>query len=215
MRLLITAGPTREAIDPVRFLTNRSSGKMGYALAETAVAKGHEVILISGPVNLEAPTGLAELVSIESAREMFEAVRDRIDGCEAAIFCAAVADYRPVNSPDRKIKKTEDSLTLELEKTEDILGSARSGFGFSGILVGFAAETHDLAKYASGKLEKKGCDLVVANDVSRRDIGFDTDHNEVQLFFADGRREVLPVQTKAGIGQKLVEIVEGLVKGQR
>ncbi|MCB1231033.1 MAG: phosphopantothenoylcysteine decarboxylase [Verrucomicrobiae bacterium] len=213
MRLLLTAGPTREAIDPVRFLTNRSSGKMGYAIAEAAVGRGHEVILVSGPVNLEPPSGLVDFASVESAREMFEAVRDRIGECDAAIFCAAVADYRPVKIHEEKIKKSDDSLTLELEKTEDILGSARSIFGFHGVLVGFAAETHNLEEFAWAKLEKKGCDLLVANDVSRRDIGFDSDENEVRLFFHNGRRKTMPANSKAAIGEKLVEIIEALVKG--
>jgi phosphopantothenoylcysteine synthetase/decarboxylase len=215
MRFLITAGPTREAIDPVRYLTNRSSGKMGYAIAEAATTREHEAVLVSGPVNLSPPYAVTDLIRVESAREMFEAVRDRIDDCDAAIFCAAVADYRPIAAPDQKIKKTADTLTLELEKTEDILGSVRTGFDFQGVLVGFAAETNNLEDYAWSKLEKKGCDLLVANDVSRRDIGFDSDKNEVQLFFANGTRECLPIQSKTVIGEKLVEIIEGLVKGQR
>ena len=212
MRLLITAGPTREAIDPVRFLSNRSSGKMGYAIAAAAVDAGHEVILVSGPVNLE-PVESAGFVPVESARDMFEAVRDRIDGCDAAIFCAAVADYRPVQVVGEKIKKTSDTLTLELEKTDDILGSARSGFGFEGTLVGFAAETNDLEKYAWAKLEKKNCDLLVANDVSRAGIGFDSDRNAISLFFKNGRKKSLPADSKQELGKKLVEIVEDLVKG--
>lgn len=211
MRLLVTAGPTREAIDPVRFLTNRSSGKMGYAIAEAAVERGHEVVLVSGPVTLATPDGLADRAAVESARDMFEAVRDRIDGCDAAIFCAAVADYRPVKFQEEKIKKTGDSLTLELEKTEDILGSARPIFGFEGVLVGFAAETNNLEEFAWAKLEKKGCDLLVANDISRRDIGFDSDRNEVRLFFANGRRQSLPAASKSALGGQLIEIVESLV----
>ncbi len=214
MRLLLTAGPTREAIDPVRFLTNRSSGKMGYAIAEAAARAGHAVTLISGPVNLEPPAGLAEVVAVESAREMFEAVRDRIAGCEAAIFCAAVADYRPVKIQEQKIKKTGDTLTLELERTEDILGSARAIFGFEGVLVGFAAETNNLEEFAWAKLAKKGCDLLVANDVSRPGMGFDSDENEVRLFFKNGHRETLPERAKSAIGEKLVEIVAGMVKGE-
>lgn len=211
MRLIITAGPTREAIDPVRYLSNRSSGKMGYAIAAAAVARGHEVVLISGPVTIGPPAGLAEFARVESAREMFEAVRDRIGGCAAAIFCAAVADYRPSRVAERKIKKTDDTLILELEKTEDILGSARSVFSFGGILVGFAAETERIEEYARAKLRKKGCDLIVANDVSQPGIGFESDRNEVTLFFADGRRESPAPGSKSEIGQKLVEIVEGLV----
>lgn len=215
MRLLLTAGPTREAIDPVRYISNRSSGRMGYAIAAAAAARGHEVVLVTGPVAIPAPAPLADRVPVESAREMYDAVRDRIGGCDAAIFCAAVADYRPVQIAEQKIKKTGDRLTLELEKTEDILGSARLVFGFSGVLVGFAAETEQVETHARAKLEKKGCDLIVANDVSRPGVGFDAEENEVRLFFADGRAESLGRQSKAEIGQKLVEIVEGLVKGGR
>lgn len=214
MRILITAGPTREAIDPVRFLTNRSSGKMGYAIARGAVAAGHEVIVVSGPVNLDPVEG-AETIPVESAREMFEAVRDRIDGCDAAIFCAAVADYRPVHAAEQKIKKLSDTLTLELEKTEDSLGSAQSVFGFEGILVGFAAETNNLEEYAWAKLEKKGCDLLVANDVSQAGIGFDSDQNALSLFFKNGTQEILASDSKRKLGKKLVAIVEDLVKGCR
>ncbi|MCB1092677.1 MAG: phosphopantothenoylcysteine decarboxylase [Verrucomicrobiae bacterium] len=212
MRILITAGPTREAIDPVRYLTNRSSGKMGYAIARAAVERGHDVVLVSGPVTLEAPAGRCELVSVESAREMFDAVGDRIGNCDAAVFCAAVADYRPIQAATQKIKKTGATLTLELERTEDILGSAREGFGFGGILVGFAAETDHIEEYAWRKLEEKGCDLIVANDVSRPGVGFDSERNEVRLFFANGRRIDLGESPKAKIGEKLVEIIEGLAE---
>jgi phosphopantothenoylcysteine synthetase/decarboxylase len=215
MKILITAGPTREPIDPVRYISNRSSGKMGYAIGEAAITAGHEVVLISGPVHIPLPEGLAEAVTVETAREMYEAVRDRIDECDAAVSCAAVADYRVREISERKIKKASegDTLTLVLEQTEDILGSARSVFGFEGILVGFAAETENLDANARAKLERKGCDLLVANDVSRRDIGFDRDENEIQLFFADGRHESMPLLSKTAVGEKLVEIVEELVKG--
>ncbi len=210
MRILITAGPTREAIDPVRYISNRSSGKMGYAIAEAAVEAGHEVILISGPTNLGAPVGL-EMIPVESARDMYEAVRNRLDdSVGAGIFCAAVADYRPRSVPDRKIKKKEAAMSIELEPTDDILGSVRSAFGFGGVLVGFAAETNDMEANALEKLERKGCDLLVANDVSRKDIGFDRDANEVQLFFKDGRRESLPMQSKAELGVTLVKVVEAM-----
>jgi len=178
---------------------------MGYALAEAAEKAGHEVILISGPVNLAPPVGV-ETVHIESAKEMFEAVQKRIgESVDAAIFCAAVADYRPKMVAAEKIKKNENSMTLQMEKTEDILGSARSVFEFSGTLVGFAAETNDLEKHARGKLERKGCDLLIANDVSRKDIGFDRDENEVRLFFANGRDERIPMQSKADLGVALIQ----------
>lgn len=209
MRFLITAGPTREPIDPVRYLSNRSSGKMGYALAEAALAKGHEVVLISGPVTIPAPDG-AEVIRVETAAEMFEAVRETIGKADAAIFCAAVADYRVAEVAGEKIKKTGDTLTLTLIKNPDILGSARGVFGFEGILVGFAAETEKLAEHALDKLRRKGCDLLVANDVSRTDIAFDRDENEVELFYHDGRHETLARASKAEIARELVERVEAL-----
>lgn len=210
MRFLITAGPTREPIDPVRYLSNRSSGKMGYALAEAALGREHEVVLISGPVNIPAPDG-ATVVRVETAQEMYDAVAERIGETEVAIFCAAVADYRVAEVAGEKIKKTGETLTLTLIKNPDILGSARSVFGFTGLLVGFAAETEKLAEHALGKLRRKGCDLLVANDVSRRDIAFDRDENEVELFYRDGRHEVLSKASKAKIAGALVERIEELV----
>lgn len=206
MRFLITAGPTREPIDPVRFLSNRSSGRMGYALAEAVLAAGHAVTLVSGPVALAVPAG-AQMVRIETAREMFEAVRDAIGGCDAAVFCGAVADYRPVAAAAQKLKKSGDRLILELEPTEDILGSARSVFGFRGYLVGFAAETEKLFEHAQAKLERKGCDLLVANDVAQPGIGFDSDENEVMLCLPGGRSRVLPRQSKKDLARELVAFI--------
>ena len=184
MTILITAGPTREAIDPVRFLSNRSSGKMGYAMAEAAAEAGHRVILISGPTQLDIPDRV-DYIPVESAAEMYEAVKHWIGKAEIAIFAAAVADYRPASVPEQKIKKNDDTMTLELVKNPDILGSARNEFNYRGVLVGFAAETENLEDNARGKLQRKGCDLIVANDVSRKDIGFDTHENEVLLVFPD------------------------------
>ena len=206
MRFLITAGPTREPLDPVRFLSNRSSGRMGYALAEAALAAGHDVTLISGPVALAAPAG-AERVRVETAREMFEAVRAAIPRCEAAVFCAAVADYRPVTVSTQKLKKNGGCLVLELEPTEDILGSARTVFGFRGYLVGFAAETEKLVEHAQAKLARKGCDLLVANDVSQPGIGFDSDENEVILCLPGGQTRVLPRQSKTALARELVAFI--------
>lgn len=203
MRLLITAGPTREPIDPVRFLSNRSSGRMGYALAEAACEAGHEVVLISGPVTIPAPEGV-QLVHVETAREMFDAVQIYLSGCDAAIFSAAVADYRPVHFAAQKMKKSADKLTLELERTEDILGSARSTLGFRGFLVGFAGETENLIAHAMEKLERKGCDMIVANDVSQAGIGFDSAENEVTLCLPGGRTIALPRQSKTALARVLI-----------
>lgn len=205
MKILITAGPTREPLDPVRYLTNRSSGKMGYALAEAAARRGHRVTLVSGPTNLDVPVKV-DYIPVETAREMFEAVRLQIGKSDAAIFTAAVADYRPAVFADKKIKKSGESMTLELIRNADILGSARSEFGFQGILVGFAAETENLEKNARDKLERKGCNLVVANDVSQSGIGFDSDHNQVLLVYP-GRVEPLPMDTKEHVAHLILDSI--------
>jgi len=208
MKILITAGPTREAIDPVRYISNRSSGKMGFAIAAAAVDRGHEVILVTGPVRLTPPP-VAECVPVQSAEEMYEAVSERIEDVDAAIFCAAVSDYRVAKVEDQKIKKMGNCLTLELEETKDILGSARKIFGFNGILIGFAAETENIETNAREKLERKGCDILVANDVSRQDIGFDQENNEVRLFFKDGRNSMeIALQSKRAIGERIIELIE-------
>lgn len=203
MKFLITAGPTREALDPVRYLTNRSSGRMGYALAGAARHEGHEVLLISGPTTLDVPAGV-DFVQVESAQQMYEAVRDLIGGVDVAILCAAVADYRPVAVAEQKIKKNAERLTIELERTPDILGSMRSTFGFTGKLIGFAAETQDVEAYAREKLHRKQCDMIVANDVSRSDIGFDSRENEVMLVLAE---HTIPLSkdTKEQVAMRIIE----------
>ena len=210
MKFLLTAGPTREPLDPIRFLSNRSSGKMGYALAEAAQRAGHEVVLISGPSALARPAGV-HFLQIETAQEMLEAVRDSITDTDCAIFAAAVADYRPAKIADQKIKKSADSLTLVLERTPDILGSMRS-LGYRGLLVGFAAETENLLENARGKLVKKGCDLIVANDVSQRGIGFEADDNAVTLVYAGGREDSIRKMSKRDLAEKLIGVCENLVK---
>lgn len=213
MQFLITAGPTREAIDPVRYLTNRSSGRMGYALAAAAARKGHRVVLVSGPTCLEVPAGV-DFLPVETAAEMLDAVRHQIPRADVAIFAAAVADYRPAEVARHKIKKTGETLTLELVRNPDILGSARGEFGFEGVLVGFAAETGDLEANARDKLTRKGCDLVVANDVSRHDIGFDSSQNEVLLVYPD-RSEALPKAEKDHLGFHILDAVVALCGSRR
>ena len=203
MKFLITAGPTREPLDPARYLTNRSSGRMGYALAGAARHDGHDVVLISGPTALDVPPGV-DFIHVETAQEMYDAVRDMLPGVDVAIMAAAVADYRPVAYSERKIKKDGDRMVLELERTPDILGSMRSVFGFTGTLIGFAAETNDVEDYARGKLERKQCNMVVANDVSRSDIGFDSRENEVAIVFPD-RVEYLEKDTKEHIAMHIIE----------
>ncbi len=215
MTILITAGPTREAIDPVRYLTNRSSGKMGYALADVAAGKGQRVILISGPTDasLEIPDGV-DFIPVESAADMYTTVERWIGKADVAIFAAAVADYRPIEVAEQKIKKKGEEMTLKLVKNPDILGSARDVFSYEGTLVGFAAETENVVENARGKLIKKGCDMVVANDVSRKDIGFDANENEVILVFRDNEEPVAKAD-KHRIAHSVVEVAMGMEKDRQ
>lgn len=208
MKVLITAGPTREPIDPVRFLTNRSSGKMGYSLAAAFAHEGHSVLLISGPTALEVPDHI-DFIPVETAAEMHEAVSRCIGRMDLAIFAAAVADYRPATFMDHKIKKSSESLTLELVRTQDILGSVRDPLGFKGTLVGFAAETENLESNAREKLSRKQCDLIIANDVSKPGIGFDSDQNEVLLVY-QSHTEAVPAATKHDLAHQLVQVITEL-----
>lgn len=205
LNILVTAGPTREAIDPVRFLSNRSSGKMGYAIAAAFSEEGHRVLLVSGPTALDVPCGV-DFLPVESAAEMHDAVSRHIGRMEVAVFAAAVADYRPALVATGKIKKMEETLTLELVRTADILGAARGEFAFKGTLVGFAAETSDLLSNARAKLVRKGCDLVVANDVSQPGIGFDSDRNAVSLVYPD-RVETLAEDDKPHLARHLYRAI--------
>jgi len=184
-RVLVTAGPTRERIDPVRFLTNRSSGKMGYAIAEAARDRGAEVVLVSGPVSLPSPAGI-RVVDVESTQDMLDAVLKEFESCDCAIKAAAPADFTPEEVSGHKIKKTgADGMVLKLRRTPDIL-AALGGRKGSRVLCGFAAETRELEAYATEKLRRKNLDLIVANDVSRADAGFGVDTNRVTVFSADG-----------------------------
>jgi phosphopantothenoylcysteine decarboxylase/phosphopantothenate--cysteine ligase len=207
MRVLVTAGPTREPLDPVRYLTNRSSGKMGYALARAFAQAGHPVLLISGPTSIPIPEDV-DFLPVETAADMYTAVSRHIGRMDVAVFAAAVADYTPAKVSEQKLKKTGESLTLELVRTPDILGGARAN-GFTGTLVGFAAETENLEANAREKLAKKGCDLVIANDVSQPGIGFDSDRNEVVLVYPD-RTEALPADEKEHLAIHLVEAILAL-----
>lgn len=186
---------------------------MGFALAEAAVTAGHQVTLISGPVALTAPQNVTSH-RIESAQEMADAVRSlcETNGPDIAIHAAAVADYRPSVRHNQKIKKHTGTLTLDLERTIDVLGSMRSAFGFAGFLVGFAAETENLIPNAMDKLRRKGCDLVIANDVSRPDTGFDSDENEVVLCFPSGETEMLPKQSKHVLARQIIRRVAELAR---
>jgi phosphopantothenoylcysteine decarboxylase/phosphopantothenate--cysteine ligase len=209
--VLVTAGPTREAIDPVRYISNRSSGKMGYALARAAHDMGARVTLVSGPVGIKAGHGV-EVVPVESALEMYEAVMAGRPGCDVIVACAAVADYTPRIAAERKLKK-KDFLTLELEETKDIL--AELGRNKSCYLAGFAAETHDVIPYAEEKLKNKNLDMIVANDVSRGDVGFDSDYNAVVMIKRNGGVIETPREPKERIARRvMVEIERDLAGGR-
>ena len=201
--ILITAGPTREPLDAVRYVSNRSSGKMGYALAEEAIARGARVILVSGPVSL-APPGGAEFVPIETALEMRDAVMGHLSDATIIIKAAAVADYHLANPPAHKVKKTAARLSIELEPTSDILAEVGKKKG-DRILIGFAAETENLVAEARRKLENKNCDMMVANLVSRTDTGFDSDQNEVVLVTRSG--EAIPISRapKRDIARRILD----------
>ena len=216
MKILVTAGPTREPLDPVRYLSNRSSGKMGYAVAQAALDAGHEVVLVSGPVALPPPAG-AETIRVTTSEEMYEAVHLRVGWAEVCVLCAAVADFRPATVEPRKIKKgTRSSLTLELVPTRDILRSLRDVPRASGdprpVVVGFAAETNDVLAHAREKLRAKGCALIVANDVSQEGVGFESDENELTLLFASGEIRLLPRARKSDLAAELVKIFADLFK---
>lgn len=201
--VLITAGPTREDLDPVRFLTNRSSGKMGYALAEAAVRRGARTILVSGPVELDAPAGV-DWVPVRSTEEMRSAVMARAPEATILIMAAAVADYRPAAVHANKIKRSEGRVTLDLEPTADILAELGRAKGKS-ILIGFAAETDRLLENARDKLQRKCADMIVANDVTQEGAGFDIDTNIVTLVLRDGRDVPLPKMTKREVADKILD----------
>lgn len=203
--ILISAGPTCEDLDPVRYITNRSSGKMGYAVADAAARRGAKVILVSGPVNLETPAGV-ERIDVRSAREMHRAVADRFAEASVAILVAAVADYRPVERRSEKIKKGSAPLAISLEPTTDILAEVAKNKGRK-IVVGFAAETDHVAENARKKLASKNADLIVANDVTAEGAGFDRETNVVTLFSRDGRDLALPKMPKSEVAQRILDEV--------
>jgi len=211
-RVLITAGPTREALDPVRFVGNRSSGKMGYALALAARERGARVALISGPTTLRPPAGV-EITNVTTAAEMHQAVMAQAGPLDVIIMAAAVADYTPDRIASEKIHKSQDSLTVKLVRTPDIIGELgrRRADRDRPLLVGFAAETSDVVAHARRKLKEKGVDLIVANDVSRADAGFEVDTNEVTLVTADGDESV-PLQSKTAIAHSVLDRIETMLR---
>jgi phosphopantothenoylcysteine decarboxylase/phosphopantothenate--cysteine ligase len=201
--VLVTAGPTCEDLDPVRFISNRSSGKMGYAIAEAAARRGAKVVLISGPTALETPEGV-ERVDVRTAEEMLRAVQARFSPASIAIFAAAVADYRPAETATEKIKRTKETMTIRLEPNPDILATMAKEKG-DRLVVGFAAETDYLAENARKKLTQKNADLIVANDVTAEGAGFDVDTNIVTIFSRDARELPLPRMAKAEVAQRILD----------
>jgi len=208
--VLVTAGPTREELDPVRYLSNYSSGKMGYALARAARARGARVILVSGPTALTPPAGV-ETIQVKSATDMHQAVMKRVAEATIVIKAAAVADYRPVARASAKVKKKGEGLTLELVPNPDILADL-GRLPAAPLLVGFAAETEDLAVNAAKKLAAKNLDLIVANDVTAPGAGFDADTNIVRLFYRDGREEALPQERKERLAHQLLDRIVVLAR---
>lgn len=210
-RIIVTAGPTREKIDPVRYITNHSTGKMGYAIAEQAVKMGADVTLVSGPVSLEAPKGV-HLIQVESADDMYHAVFEHYSKADIVIKTAAVADYRPKYSFDEKVKKKPGEEVLELERTKDILFELGKKKKHQ-VLVGFAAETNKVEEYAKGKLEKKNADMIVANNVKAEGAGFGTDTNIVTIFKKDGAPLELPLMSKQEVAKRILIEASEILKG--
>ena len=211
--ILVTAGPTREEIDPVRYISNYSSGKMGFAVAAAAQQRGAQVTLIAGPTNLTVPVGVYS-VPVISAEKMRSAVFDHLSDSDVVIKAAAVADYRPVDRSAQKIKKAADKLTLNLEENPDILAEIGQQKGEK-VLIGFAAETEKLLSHATEKLQRKNLDLIVANDITRDGAGFDGDTNIVKFLHADGRVEELELMSKREVAQQLLDRVMVLWRSKR
>lgn len=204
LRVVITAGPTREALDPVRYISNHSSGKMGYAIASACIDAGAHTHVISGPVQLECPQP-AQLTHINSAQEMLDASVEACGNADIFIACAAVADYRPQHAVPEKIKKQGESMTLELVRNPDIVATIAASQN-APFTVGFAAETQNVLQYAAGKLERKGLDMIVANDVSNANGGFNSDNNEATILWRDGQ-QAIPLTSKNQLARALIELI--------
>ena len=213
LRILVTAGPTREPIDPVRFISNRSSGKMGYAIAAQAVMSGAKVTLVSGPVSIKPPNG-ARLVKVETAGEMYKEVISRFSDSDIVIKAAAVSDYRPRDIVRKKIKKKTKQLNLPLVANPDILEEIGKRKRPGQIIVGFALETEDLIANAKKKLKTKNCDMIVANDVSVPGAGFELDTNIVSIIYPDGHVESLAKMKKDEIARQILRRVVRLIRSQ-
>ena len=209
-RLLITAGPTQEAIDPVRFISNRSSGKMGYALAKMAVLRGAQVTLVSGPVSI-APFAGIETVAVRSAQQMFEAVSERSTDSDVVIMCSAVADYKPVSYSEQKMKKGDNDMSIPLTRTQDILGWLGDHKQAGQVLVGFSMETENLIENSRQKLTKKHADLICANSIASEQTGFAVDTNKVTLITQENVTE-LPLCTKEETADLILDSIKDYIK---
>ncbi|MDZ7783389.1 MAG: bifunctional phosphopantothenoylcysteine decarboxylase/phosphopantothenate--cysteine ligase CoaBC [Halioglobus sp.] len=212
VRVVVTGGPTREPLDPVRYISNYSSGKMGFAIARAAAEAGAQATIVAGPVNLQTPEHVAR-IDVESAREMLEQCELLLEDCDVFIACAAVADYRPAREESQKIKKNEEKLVVELVRNPDILAAvaAREQRPFT---VGFAAETNDVLANARDKMSRKGLDMIVANDVSDSSIGFNSDDNAATVLWHGGER-ALPQASKDSIARELISLIAEILPGQR
>ena len=204
-RVLITAGPTRESLDPVRFITNHSTGRLGYALARRAMLRGADVTLVSGPVSLD-PVPFVKMVSVVTAQDMFEAVRDHLEGCDILIKSAAVADYRPANVSDEKVKKTEGDMVIPLERTKDILAYVGTHKRTDQIVCGFSMETRNMLENSRKKLAKKNLDLIVANNLKEEGAGFGTPTNRVTLISRDDEI-ALPLMSKEEVSDQILDYI--------
>jgi phosphopantothenoylcysteine decarboxylase/phosphopantothenate--cysteine ligase len=213
LNFLVSAGPTAEPLDPVRVLTNRSSGKMGYRIAERARERGASVVLVSGPSSEPDPPGV-ETLRIQTALEMKDAILARLDASDVVVMAAAVADYRPEARASQKIKKDDKPLTMKLVRNDDILLAIASRRKDGQTIVGFAAETEDVDARAKGKVERKKLDLIVANDVSRSDAGFGVDSNQATLFRADGGARKLPLMTKRALADEILDEIRSCRAGR-
>lgn len=210
-KILITAGPTVESIDPVRYITNRSTGKMGYAIAKIAANRGADVTLVSGPTNIDPPSNIKKLIKIQSAEDMYNAIIDNFDENQVIIKSAAVADYKPKTYSNKKIKKSNDDLVIELDRNKDIayeLGKIKK----DKILVGFAAETNDLIENAKGKVNKKNLDFIVANDLTQKGAGFGTDTNIVKIIDREGNINKYPQMKKDEVANVILDKVKSLLE---
>ena len=208
--IIVTAGPTVESIDPMRYITNRSTGKMGYSIAKEAIERGEDVTLITGPTNLTPPQNLKKLVKIESAKDMYEAVLENLDENDVVIKSAAVADYKPKNYSNKKIKKSDDDLVIELDRNKDIaqeIGKIKN----NKILVGFAAETNDLIENASLKIKKKNLDFIVANDLTKEGAGFGVDTNIVKIIDKEGNITEYPKMKKEEVANIILDKIKELL----